>query len=134
MGLAISRRLAERMKGGMGMESAPGAGSTFWFELPFPVVEAAADRADEGTTVLVSERGPGLRVEGAAGLAAWSGPLDRVVVDGWLSAVEWRAILQWRAEQRQGSEIDWAVLAPASGAMAPVELGSGWRASALPRN
>ena len=78
LGLAISRRLAERMKGGMGMESAPGAGSTFWFELPFPVVEAAADRADEGTTVLVSERGPGASGGGRGGL----GGLERATRPG----------------------------------------------------
>ena len=127
LGLAISRRLAERMKGSMGMASEPGEGSTFWCDLAFPVVQGAIERLDNGSAVLVSRPGPSLRVNGAAGLTAWSGGMDRVVVDGWLSAEEWHAILQWRAEQGTGSAIDWAVLAPSNGAMAPVELGTGWR-------
>jgi PAS domain S-box-containing protein len=35
LGLAICRGLIERMTGTLGLESEPGRGSTFWFEVPF---------------------------------------------------------------------------------------------------
>ena len=51
LGLAISRQLASLMNGAVDCESAPGAGSRFWFEAPFadadaPEAEAIADDPD----------------------------------------------------------------------------------------
>jgi PAS domain S-box-containing protein len=64
LGLAISRRLVRLMHGDIGVDSAPGAGSTFWFEIPGNPGDAAhADRTgavaagapDPGRAVLVAE-------------------------------------------------------------------------------
>ncbi|MGD9866769.1 MAG: ATP-binding protein [Hyphomicrobiales bacterium] len=49
LGLAISRRLVEMMGGELGVESEPGAGSTFSFALAFPVGEGVP-RLGEGMT------------------------------------------------------------------------------------
>ncbi len=40
LGLAICRRLVEAMRGKIGVESRPGEGSVFWFELPLPRIDA----------------------------------------------------------------------------------------------
>jgi two-component system sensor histidine kinase RpfC len=46
LGTTIAKQLTELMSGRMGLESAVGLGSTFWFELPFEV-EAIAPRVEE---------------------------------------------------------------------------------------
>jgi len=56
LGLALSRALIVGMGGTMGMDSSPGEGTTFWFELP--QAEAAEERAPEvGATASVKGTG-----------------------------------------------------------------------------
>jgi len=45
LGLAITRRLAELMGGEVGVESSPGKGSLFWFELPLGLSATALAHA-----------------------------------------------------------------------------------------
>jgi PAS domain S-box-containing protein len=46
LGLAISKQMVELMGGDIGVESAPGAGSEFWFDLPFELSASHADMTE----------------------------------------------------------------------------------------
>ena len=96
LGLAITRKLAEQMGGGAGVESMPGAGSTFWFtarlakatEVAAPVatsdvasVETLLRRRYAGRHVLVAEDEPTNR-EIALELLGRAGLVVDVATDG----------------------------------------------------
>ncbi len=52
LGLAISKHLVEAMGGGIGVKSEYGRGSTFWFELPFALVQPEGkDPTSQGEAV-----------------------------------------------------------------------------------
>jgi len=74
LGLAIARKLAEKMKGAVGVVSAPGKGSTFWFEAALPKAAAAAPEeapALAGVRVLIVDDNESSRRVTAHLTASW---------------------------------------------------------------
>ena len=78
LGLAISHRLIELMGGVIGVDSRPGEGSTFWFEVPLVEAEGPVE-AEAVDTVLLS---PGTRILLADDAPA-NRELVRIILSGW---------------------------------------------------
>jgi two-component system sensor histidine kinase RpfC len=49
LGTTISSKLVNTMSGGIGLESEPGRGSSFWFELPLPQAAQSRQKGRQGT-------------------------------------------------------------------------------------
>ncbi len=83
LGLSISRKLIEAMNGRLGVASALGDGSNFWFDITLPAVEIAQPRAESlpsvhGKRVLVVDDVEVNRRIGIEQLGAWGFRVDAV--------------------------------------------------------
>ncbi|HEY0835507.1 MAG TPA: response regulator [Azospirillum sp.] len=89
LGLAVCRRLVERMGGRMGVDSTPGVGSRFWFEVRFPLAAGPVPQPGAAApaipaaplSILLAEDNP-VNQKVAAGLLARRGHRVTVVPDG----------------------------------------------------
>ena len=79
LGLVISRRLVELMGGTIGVESRVGAGSTFWFEIPFVWARDGEAPTAAGSDAPPPDEGP--RLTGLRVLVIDDSALNRLLVE-----------------------------------------------------
>ena len=86
LGLAICKSLVELMGGVIGVESAPGSGSTLWFELP--LVRAEPERPERQPSQAAADHGPRRRI-----LLAEDNMLNQEIIQTVLTSVGHEVIL-----------------------------------------
>lgn len=119
LGLAIVRKLAEKMQGGVGVVSAPGKGSTFWFEAVLPKAAAAAPEeapALSGVRVLIVDDNETSRRVTAHLTASWR-MRPEAVADGAA------ALAALRAAEAQGDPFILALIDAAMPGLDGAQLG-----------
>jgi CheY-like chemotaxis protein len=77
LGLSICKRLVTLMRGEIGVESAPGLGSNFWFEVPFE----RGDEADLPSAHRAAQPSTGPRLSGAHLLVVDDSAMNRDLVE-----------------------------------------------------
>lgn len=79
LGLAISKRIVEGLGGQIGVDSAPGIGSTFWFRMPIGALDTCqgAQRSHDASTSAAGEAVPPAETAGARVLLVEDNPINR---------------------------------------------------------
>ena len=90
LGLAIAKGLIEAMGGTIGLESAPGEGSTFWFSLVLPAATARETRLDSPSAALAMSPPGTTPRQPAHLLVAEDGPVNREIAQMVLEAMGYR--------------------------------------------